>query len=448
MKPTEIKKIMAQLEAEFLKTVKREVLPQEFKSVPPQHVKEQIKADLEMSATDALRRIKRDGKKPTPQVFKQYIMRQIVPFDDPEYYWEWWGNNIDLSNWEASQDDDFVWKEFGMAPEVISVQQGRRRRAELAPIGTTSVAPMTQAQKRKAKQVADQTAKQMLSLYTAYEKQGFPKKQVNAISKQVYDFIEQNRGRVDLDKIGEAFLSQHQTNFKQLLNNSRTKGKTLANVYEVLWDKGTKFLKAHNIKDYERQTFQRMLIDGYVYLLLRHPNTPRNTKIALVDRLRKFVRGQDRYNSMLVPYLIDVLFLKDLGRSGVADLIKDVSKLSIDHVYMLKPLVDNLMCTGDELTKVFNAVSKMSVKQKRHIGLIEPVMISLARNGKLSKSIRDKIMGVDLGMDCKSDESMNIRMALASNPNLPKKDLQVLAEDPCVSVALIANHYLKERFKR
>jgi hypothetical protein len=75
-------------------------------------------------------------------------------------------------------------------------------------------------------------------------------------------------------------------------------------------------------------------------------------------------------------------------------------------------------------------------------------MISLARNGKLSKSIRDKIMGVDLGMDCKSDESMNIRMALASNPNLPKKDLQVLAEDPCVSVALIANHYLKERFKR
>ena len=320
--------------------------------------------------------------------------------------------------------------------------------AELAPIGTTSVVPMTQAQKRKAKQVADQTAKEMLSLYTAYEKQGFPKKQVNAISKQVYEFIEQNNGRVDMDKIGEAFLSQHQTNFKQLLNNSRTKGKTLSDIYEVLWDNGTKFLKAHDIKDYERETFQRMLIDGYVYLLLRHPSTPRATKIALVDRLRKFIRDQDKYDSMLVPYFYEVLLLKDLGRQGVADLIKDVSNLSIDHIYMLQPLIDNPMCTGDELTKVFNAISKMTVKQKSHIRLIEPVMVSLARNGKLDKSIRDKMMGVDLGMDCKSDESMNIRMALASNPNLPKKDLQVLAGDPCVSVALMALHYLKERFKQ
>jgi hypothetical protein len=48
--------------------------------------------------------------------------------------------------------------------------------------------------------------------------------------------------------------------------------------------------------------------------------------------------------------------------------------------------------------------------------------------------------------DCEGDREA-VRLALALNPSLPKRDLLVLGKDDCVSVALVARSQLKKRFK-
>lgn len=259
-----------------------------------------------------------------------------------------------------------------------------------------------------------------------------------------------------LDYIGglaSAYFKEHRVTqeaeqaYRKTLMNTRTKGKTIEGIYTSLLDNKIIFLKQIKYQEPANSAFERLLVDGFIFLILQHPNTPRAVVSAILDRLRTFIKTRKKYESHLVPYLQDVLTLKALGRKGVAELIKTALAKDADYMYLLTALVRNPMITGDEITKVFNGISSKAVK-KQNLMHIEPVFIEIARNGKTSKSIRDKMMGVELGIDCDIDESMNIRMALASNPNLPKKDLQILENDPCVSVALVAHKYLKKRFKR
>ena len=323
-------------------------------------------------------------------------------------------------------------------------------------------------------ELSKRLAQKIVDVYAVVQKQGIPKKQFSVIKRDIQQFItdrtfddlgrivfftdsiDKTEKQTFLDYIGklaQAFFNEHRVTqqadqaYKKVLMNTRTKGKTIEGIYTSLLDNKIIFLRAIEYQEPANSAFERLLVDGFIFLILQHPNTPRSVVSAVLDRLRTFIKTRKKYESHIVPYLLDVLKLKSLGRKGVAELIKTALSKDADYMYLLTALIRNPMITGDEITKVFNGISSKAVK-KQNLIHIEPVFIEIARNGKTAKSIRDKMMGVELGIDCDIDESMNIRMALASNPNLPKRDLQVLENDPCVSVALVARKYLKKRFKR
>ena len=109
---------------------------------------------------------------------------------------------------------------------------------------------------------------------------------------------------------------------------------------------------------------------------------------------------------------------------------------------------------------------------KEYLAVFESeILPALARNGKLPSSIRTKLLqygsdrmlwyrstlpsfppdmeweGVKFQKQWTDNNREAVRLALALNPSLPKRDLLVLAKDDCVSVALIARSQLRKRFK-
>ena len=341
----------------------------------------------------------------------------------------------------------------------------KKQQTELMPPGQMPQRKLTKKQQTVANvhinELSDRVAEKIVEVYAVVQKQGIPKKQLSVVKRDIQQFIKDRVSLEDMDGdfityitgLAKAYFNEHGVTqqadqaYKKVLMNTRTKGKTIEGIYTSLLDNKIIFLREIKYQEPANSAFERLLVDGFIFLILQHPNTPRNVVSAIQDRLRTFIKTRKKYESHLVPYLQDVLVLRALGRKGVADLIKIVLKKDADHMYMLASLIRNPMITGDEITKVFNAASK-SVFMKQWIRHIEPVFLEIARNGKTAKAVRDKMMGIELGIDCNMDESMNIRMALASNPNLPKRDLQILEKDPCISVSLVAHKYLKKRFKK
>ena len=119
---------------------------------------------------------------------------------------------------------------------------------------------------------------------------------------------------------------------------------------------------------------------------------------------------------------------------------------------ILPALIQNERVTGAQLKRI-QPHNKIDLNQDWR----KPILVALAKNRKLPKEIRDELMkfGVErhfVAVDsmCRPESLMAtknaIRMALAQNPSLPKKDLLLLAQDPCVSVAVVAQGMLKRRF--
>ena len=263
----------------------------------------------------------------------------------------------------------------------------------------------------------------------------------------------------------EAIAKVFQQNFgdlyKQALINTRTKSSTINQIYtNLMGDLGKKA---------QVNFFLAALIRGYIELFLQHPNTPTNVINSIIEDFKGVLKDKDGifgsssykkrsdvskgeiFQTIYVPHLQKILVLPRLGRKGVDAIIKLVNPTA-EYAFMFECLARNPITTGDQLTKMFNklvkAVSQQQNPLRKTLASSLSAFSAIASNGKLEKGIRDKLMGVELGVDCTQDDNDKIRIALASNPNLPKKDLQTLSNDPCVSVAVIARHFLKRRFKR
>jgi hypothetical protein len=336
--------------------------------------------------------------------------------------------------------------------------------------------------KKIMKEVSEQAAEAYLMRTTFFEKEGLPRKSINEVKTFYMDILQNTADRIlnhprytsdpvfrkqafKKDQIRVKFIKDLEQvfqrqfgNFKKILYNTRTKGKTIADIYTVKKAEIATHIGKIPKAQVQTRTFGRLLIDGFIPLFLSHPNTPTAVINSIMEDFKAFLQNnttggpydQRRRNidDFLVPYMMEVLTLPKLGRKGVDDVIRALSKkMTPKNAWIFESLADNPITTGDQLTKMFDILGKVIPQNRQSLNYLEPAFSKIARNGKLSKSIRDKMIGIDLGIDCNPDESMNIRVALASNPNLPKKDLQTLANDPCMSVAVVARHYLKRRFK-
>lgn len=203
---------------------------------------------------------------------------------------------------------------------------------------------------------------------------------------------------------------------------------------------------------YGTETLLQWLDQGFFVDLIIHPNTPANIRKEALDQMAKeisyyilseSITSNDPLWDTREENMVRVLSKKEIGRKYVDKIIKLFEpSFGNNPPYFswgfLSAIALNPITTTAQLESIYKILIKEFYPESFN------VFYFLAKNGKLTRKMRENLLTLPLGIfDIIKDQ---IKTSLIRNPKITKEELKKLADDDSVSVAVIARHELQKRY--